>query len=364
MGNMKELILRVFVLLLFISTNIADLKAQSGDQILDGIGETDLNARYVFEEGLRDWSRNGLHGQSGGEELRFIEDKKFKKVLSLSGKDKSYVTFPRLAVEGSGSLSLSGWFFFRSGQSNQFLLDFGTDKNNRFWIAPFGTGKNKDFLIALKSRKQGKEEVASLSTEINEWIHLTFVLDAASKAILVYKNGNLAYTVKDVVFDMDEFFGQKTEASLILGKSDFVKNSSLQANLHDFRIYNVALTESQIKRIFRNATRGLNEGFVNTQKGVVDELPRFSESNFQSYNKYLLEVEDVEVETLVGELPRLPRYLKGKYKEGIDGPPVRVSWSMPVENKITSEAGTYSIVGSVHGTDFKPTAVITVKEAN
>ena len=32
--------------------------AQSGDQILDGIGETGLIARYVFDGNVKDWSRN------------------------------------------------------------------------------------------------------------------------------------------------------------------------------------------------------------------------------------------------------------------------------------------------------------------
>ncbi|SFC70808.1 hypothetical protein SAMN04487907_107158, partial [Zunongwangia mangrovi] len=36
---------------------LVEVRAQ-GDQILDGIGETGLIARYVFDKDAKDWSRN------------------------------------------------------------------------------------------------------------------------------------------------------------------------------------------------------------------------------------------------------------------------------------------------------------------
>ncbi len=69
---------------LFIKT-IDVAVAQGGDQILDGIGETGMVARYLFNGDLKDWSRNGLHGKFQGEKVSFVADKQFTKALSLAG---------------------------------------------------------------------------------------------------------------------------------------------------------------------------------------------------------------------------------------------------------------------------------------
>ena len=54
-----------------------------GDQILDGIGETGLIARYVFDKDAKDWSRNNLHAEIKGD-AKFVKDELFKNVLAVS----------------------------------------------------------------------------------------------------------------------------------------------------------------------------------------------------------------------------------------------------------------------------------------
>ena len=61
---------RVFVLCLLalstITAVLAQQAQQGGDQFLDGIGETSLVARYVFNGNIEDSSRNQLHGRMQG----------------------------------------------------------------------------------------------------------------------------------------------------------------------------------------------------------------------------------------------------------------------------------------------------------
>lgn len=64
---------------------ITSALAQEGDQILDGIGETALIARYTFKEDVKDWSRNNLHGTIHGSGVRFVKDELFETVISLPG---------------------------------------------------------------------------------------------------------------------------------------------------------------------------------------------------------------------------------------------------------------------------------------
>ncbi len=79
--------------------------------------------------------------------------------------------------------------------------------------------------------------------------------------------------------------------------------------------------------------------------------------------QFLTSVPDIQVETAVGYLPRLPRYVKGVYSNKIEGPDVRVLWPAPVDNSQVLTPGTYTITGKIAGTDIQPKAIVTVKEA-
>ena len=74
----------------------------------------------------------------------------------------------------------------------------------------------------------------------------------------------------------------------------------------------------------------------------------------------LINVPDIKVETPIGHLPHLPYYIPGTYREGADGPLVRVIWPAPNDNRDVARAGTYTVTGTVPGTEFKPKAVVTV----
>jgi uncharacterized protein len=77
----------------------------------------------------------------------------------------------------------------------------------------------------------------------------------------------------------------------------------------------------------------------------------------------LLRVPEIQAETVVGSLPRLPREVPAVYKSGATGPKVRVIWPAPKDNSQVAKPGTYTVTGKVPGTDFRPTARVTVKPA-
>ncbi len=74
------------IIMSFCALSTTSVFAQGGDQILDGIGETGLIARYIFKGDAKDWSRNNLHGSIKGSDFRFVEDTLFGNVLSLTGR--------------------------------------------------------------------------------------------------------------------------------------------------------------------------------------------------------------------------------------------------------------------------------------
>jgi DUF1680 family protein len=348
------LILSLFAL------GISSIYAQGGDQMLDGIGETGLIARYTFEEDIRDWSRNNLHGSIQGS-YEFDEDRLFSNVLSISDESETYISIPGESLEGQESLSISGWIFLRSNENGQMFFDFGTSPASHFFAAPTGTLDDERFIAEIVT--ESDEYTASASPlELYEWNHVVIVIDVPSQKFSLYVNGNLAGEVEDASLELDDIFGNTEENELYIGRSLASESANLDAKLHDFRIYRIPLSEEQVTNIRTNALR---EGRAQAERRREEEqsLTEFSESSPQLYNEYLTDVPNIEVETVVGHLPRLPRYVKGVYSNNIEGPDVRVLWPAPEDNSQVLSPGTYTVTGRVPGTDIQPKAIVTIKEA-
>src|SRR5690606_13791022 len=133
------------------------------------------------------------------------------------------------------------------------------------------------------------------------------------------------------------------------------------AKIFDFRVYRVPLGEQQIARIRYNALRGGQGG--GRRDMPEDNLPQFGEDTPQLYHEFLTGVPDVSVETALGDLPRLPPYVKGTYAQGKEGPLVRVLWPAPTDNSSVMRPGDHVVTGRVAGTDFRPKARIHVRKA-
>ena len=359
-----KVLLRVLMLAAVLTQGIDAAKGQSGDQILDGIGETGMVARYRFDGDLKDWSRNNLHGKFHGGEARFVNDNRFGKVLSLSGESNSFVTTPGEALTDMESLSISGWVLLRSKQPGQHFFDFGRDATKHFFAAPVGTTAQEGYQASITTEKGNKKGAVAPAIEENKWVHLAIVIDVPSKSMITYVDGKPVGEDKAISLELTDVFGQQPgEKLLYIGKSISPGNPNLNALVHDFRIYRVPLSNKQISRIYRNAQRGTNEGTVNTTAGREDVLPQFSPTEAQLYNTYLSQVSDVEVETETGNLPRLPSYVAGTYKNNVPGPKVRVVWPAATDNTAVIKPGQYTITGRVAGTDFQPKAIVTIKDS-
>ena len=360
---------RVLLFLSLLTQGVSTVHAQTGDQILDGIGETGLIARYVFNGDLRDWSRNNLHARFQGAEPTFVNDNRFGRVLSLPGDNNAFVTIPADALTDLESLSISGWIYLRSTQPGQRFFDFGKDATKRFFAAPVGTNTQKGYQALITADIANKKGAVSPAIEANKWVHLAVVIDVPSKSIITYVDSKPVGEAKDIPRELAEVFGQQSgDKQLYIGKSLVPGDPNLNALVHDFRIYRIPLSGGQVAGIYNNALRGrgANEATVNTtRRRPEDTLPRFAPTEAQLYNAYLVEVPDVKVETEVGNLPRLPAFVQGTYSNKLKGkaPKVRVVWPAPADNSAVLKAGTYTVTGRVAGTNLQPKAFVTVKNA-
>lgn len=352
------------IMMSFCALSTTSVSAQGGDQILDGIGETGLIARYILKADANDWSRNNLHATIKGSDFRFVEDSLFGNVLSLTGNSEVYISIPGEAVTGEESISITGWVFLRSAKSGQLFFDFGKDGMSHFFAAPAGT-KDKEGYQAQIITKSDKFISDSPAVPVNKWAHLAIVINVSSKTLSTYLNGVLVSEAKDAPVVLEQLFDYNTAENnkLYIGKSLTSDNTFLNAKLHDFRIYRIPLTERQIARIYNIALRK-EEPTVRRRVEPDRNLPIFPITTPQLYNQFLTSVPDIQVETVVGDLPRIPRFVQGVYSNMTEGPKVRVLWPAPVDNSQVLTPGTYTVTGKVAGTDLQPKAIVTVKEAS
>jgi DUF1680 family protein len=362
--NMKMYKVCLPALLLFtvFAICISTAQAQSGDQILDGIGETGMIARYVFNGDLKDWSRNNLHGKAQAADVKFVTDSRFGKVVSLSGERNSYITLPADVLTDIESISISGWVYLRSKQQGQHLFDFGKDVNRHFFTVPAGDSKQEGLITGINAGVK-KFTAASAAIELNKWVYLTIVIDVPAKSVQTYLDSKLVSETKNLNIELAAVFGEaEDKKQLFIGKSLLSADPNLNALIHDFRIYRVPLNRKQVAGIYTNAQKGAQQSTVNVSK-QEDDLPRFSKTEARLYNQFLVRVTDVSVETEVGTLPRLPSYVMGTYKDNFKGPQVRVLWPAATDNSAVLKSGTYTITGRVAGTSYTPKALVTVKES-
>ncbi len=354
----SKLILGLVFILCAANTNL--VFAQTGDQILDGIGETGLIARYTFKGDVKDWSRNNLHASLKGSDFKFVPDSLFGNVLSLSGDSETYISIPGEAVKGEESLSITGWIYLRSTKGGPVFFDFGKNNNSHFFASPAGTMDNEGFQAQILT-SSGKYIANSPALVMNKWNHLAIVINVPSKTLSTYLNGMLVSEAKNAALVLEQLFDKNSaENKLYIGKSLDSYPAFLNAKLYDFRIYRIPLIESQIARIYFSALR--KEGTVARRRPEPDRnLQVFPETTPQLYNAYLTSVPDIQVETVVGQLPRLPRHIRGVYSNNSDRTDVRVIWPAPANNSQVLTPGTYTVTGKVAGTNIHPNAVVTVK---
>ncbi len=350
------------IILSFCVLGTTPIFAQGGDQILDGIGETGLIARYTLKGDVRDWSRNNLHGIINGTDYRYVADSLFGNVLSLGGNSAAFISIPGESVTGEESLTITGWIYLRSAKGGQIFFDFGKNSNSHFFAAPIGT-KDKDGYQAQIITQSDKYVASSPAVAVNKWNHLAVVINVPSKTLSTYLNGVLVSESKNVAMELEQLFDNNSEKNnkLYIGKSLNDDNNYLNAKLSDFRIYRIPLSERQIARIYYGALR--NEETTVRRRGEAERnLPEFPETTPQLYNEYLASVPDIQVETVVGYLPRIPGYVHGIYSNNFAGPDVRVLWPAPVDNSQVLTPGIYTVTGRISGSDIQPNAIITVKE--
>lgn len=323
---------------------------QGGDQFLDGIGETGLMARYVFNGNAEDSSRNQLHATVRGQGAVFVDDGP-RRVLLLTG-EGSHAELPASALSGEDALTVTGWLYLPTRALGP-IFDFGQSLTTRLSAAVEAEGLRVTALV----EGQARGETRTMPLIDHVWTHFAVVLDPASRVLTTYLDGVRAGQARNVDVTLAQFVSPAATTRLFLGRTHDDRQPTLHGRLRDVRLYRIVLGDEQVATIRRNALASVQSPRDRTTPPEISTASIPQESPFATQ---LTSVPNVTVETIVGMLPRLPAEIPDTYTGGATGP-VRVIWPAPIDNMEVRRPGTYTVTGRVPGTTFAPKATVIVK---
>ena len=328
---------------------------QASDQFLDGIGETSLVARYVFNGNAEDSSRNQLHATIRGTGGVFVEDGQ-RRVLLLTG-EGSHVQLPSTALAGEDAVAVVGWLYLPTRATGP-VFDFGQSAATRLFAVVDAQG----FRASAVVDGQIRGETPPKAVVENQWLHFAVVLDPASRVLTTYIDGVRAGQATNVTVTPAQIVPQASTINrLFLGRAQDDSAPTLHGRLRDIRLYRTALGDEPVATIRRNALAAAQPGQGQGRgRGAAPEISTANIPKDSPFAARLVSVPDVTVETAVGMMPRLPATIPATYAGGVAGT-ARVIWPSPTDNSAVLKPGTYTVSGLVPGTRFEPKATVIIK---
>ncbi len=283
---------------------------------------------------LKDISGNGHDAELvGGVEISddsVLADGVLGKTAQFNGTD-GYVQMPEDVIYGLHNMTISTWVKPDTLSSWARIFDFGSESDPPYpnFFLTLNSGNNN---LRLAFEAGGSSSDKSLLDAGNvlqtgQWQHMAVVIDG-TKATL-YLNGEEIAQSSDFRF-VPMLITNMTRN--MLGKSNYTADSYFDGGMDDFRIYNRALSASEITM--------LSDG-----EEPVREIQTVSDPS--------------DVETTVGTAPVLPAKANVTYKDGTNGTEPIVWEEIPDEKY--AQPGTFTVKGTVGS--FTVEITVTVKTA-
>ncbi|MFB6319377.1 LamG-like jellyroll fold domain-containing protein [Saccharicrinis sp. FJH54] len=239
--------------------------------------EDGLKVHYTFESAadgvVPDASGNSNDGILNNDATVGVSEDG-RNVLVLN-QDSGYVEIdPAYGSDFSSysDFTVATWVYLDEQGYNARLLDIGTGRYNNAAFTPWFYGNQ---VCQLKIRNEDIPDAdviaANSAVPVNEWTHVVFTLQGTTGTI--YMNGvavgeNTSVTVNPSTMGIDV-----ANFTAWIGKSQWVGNgdSFLKGELSDFRIYNRALSQSEILNL-AGLPEELTTAFDNLSPEGLDEV--------------------------------------------------------------------------------------------
>lgn len=200
--------------------------------------DDNLVAHYKFDGNANDSSGNGNNGTSFGG-VSYVAGK-IDKAASFDGIDDFINTGLKVADFVSTSMSMSTWLYLKSTNDAPAILGLTEHGNKGGIFLRLYTNNNTN----LSSYNGSSWDTVYDSTDnpsLFQWYHYAFTYDAVTKDAMIYKNGTrIALGSIDGIYNFD---------SNIFTIGNANENSYFTGTIDDLRIYNRALTTSEIQQL-------------------------------------------------------------------------------------------------------------------
>ena len=217
------------------------------------ITDPNLVGWWKFDEGAGtnalDWSGQGNHGTLvGGPKWIAGYD---GDAVKLDGSD-DYVTLPIGPVINSlTSSTFTTWVnFSNAGGAWQRIFDFGSGTAINMFLTPrTGTGGPMRFAITIGGGGAAEEQATAPDTLASGWHHIAVTINASTRTSVLYLDGvSIANNIGGAALAPSSL-GNTTNNWL--GRSQYGADAYFNGSLDDFRIYDYARSQPEIRDTMR-----------------------------------------------------------------------------------------------------------------
>lgn len=217
----------------------------------------DLLLHYDFDETggsiARDSSGHGNHGTYVRTPAfgTGVDGGSFK--MSGDSATSPYVKIPNGVLKNADSVTVSTYAKWNGGSSFQWLFGLGPDSNKYLFATPANGGNSLYSAITKASWGAESKLTAGSALKAGEWQHVTVTLDGASGTMILYVDGVEAARTTTTIKPSDLYDAAKDHSGYI-GRSLYSADPYFGGEVDDFRIYNRALTASEVLELSGNTT--------------------------------------------------------------------------------------------------------------
>ena len=166
---------------------------------------------------------------------------KINNAVSLVGAGDSFVRLPTGIVSTLTNFTIATWVYVDANLNWARLFDFGSSTTSYMFLAPVSGGNTVRYAINTGS---GEQQLNGPPLSATAWHHLAVTLSGTTGKL--YVDGVAVYTTNNMTLKPSSL-GSTTLN--YIGKSQF-PDPLLNGLVDDFRIYNRALTNSEITALF------------------------------------------------------------------------------------------------------------------
>ncbi|MBF0103063.1 MAG: carboxypeptidase regulatory-like domain-containing protein, partial [Desulfobacterales bacterium] len=207
-----------------------------------------LVAYYPFNGNANDASGNANNGTVSGATLTVDRNGNANSAYSFSGYP-NYISLPNLPISGSTPRTISTWGYFTNGSyQNQVLFISGRTNIEEGFAIVFNANKQNDIRIYFNNNDYSKVSVVN----INKWHHI----------VAIYYGGTLSQSTVQLYIDgikqeLQKDGGGTGSANTYNGNYRLgggETSNQLYGLIDDVRVYNRALSESEIQQLYTEST--------------------------------------------------------------------------------------------------------------